>query len=82
MTSHLSRVDFEADAVAELRDEGMPPVGVNLRVAERLSGLSSQDLLRAIFRGELDGRRVNGRIIILYASLQHYVLGLPAAGGR
>ena len=73
------KVDFEADAVAELRDERMSVLGVNLKVGERLSGIPVPDLLRAVVRGEIDARRVNGRIILIYESFRQYVLTLPEA---
>lgn len=75
----LAKIDFEADAVAELADDGMPIIGVNLKVGERLSGLSGQDILRAVVRGDIDARSKDGRIILIYPSLRQYVLGLPRA---
>jgi hypothetical protein len=78
MNAHFSRLDFEADQVAVLRDEGRRPFAVSLKVGERLTGISESDLLRAVIRGELDGRRYNGRIVLIYSSLEHFVLGLPA----
>ena len=83
MSGLVSKTDFEADVIAELRDEGVAPVGVNLKVAERLSGISGPDLLAAILRGQIDARRsASGRIIVLYGSLAGYVLGLPAVEAR
>jgi hypothetical protein len=77
--SGFVKLDFEVDQVAELRDEGTLPFGVNLKVGERLTGIPAIDLLRAVVRGEIDGRRSNGRIILIYESLRHYVLTLPGA---
>jgi len=75
----FSRLDFEAEQIAALRDEGMPLLSVNLRTGNRLTGLDETDILRAVICGEIEGRRSNGRIILLWESLKNYVLSLPEA---
>jgi hypothetical protein len=79
MNPRFPRLDFEADQIAALRDDGRPPFAVNLKTGERLTGISESDLLRAVIRGEIDGRRYNGRIILIYSSLEKFVFGLPAS---
>ncbi len=80
--SRLSKDEIEANAVAELSEEGVSPVGVTLKTAELLSGIVSRDLLRAIARSKIDARFENGRIIVIYDSLKNYVLALPAMEAR
>jgi hypothetical protein len=77
VVERFPRLEYKADQVIALIDEGKRrPLAVNLEVGEKLTGLAGSDLLRAAYRGELDARRYNGRIVVLYDSLEKFILNL------
>jgi hypothetical protein len=60
----------------------LEPLAVNIREAERLSGLSSRTLYRAMAAGRIRAVKRGTTTLILMESLRTYIGGLPPATFR
>ena len=63
--------------VADLGD--LEPLTVTIEQTEYLTGESRSAIYNRIGRGEYEAVKAGRRVLILYASIQRYIAGLPRA---
>jgi hypothetical protein len=61
---------------------GAQPLTVTICEATRLSGLSRSEIYRRLVAGDITARKSGCRTLIIWASLQAHIEGLPPAEFR
>lgn len=75
MDKHMQRPEPTAGG-------GVQPLTVTIHEAVRLSGLSRSELYRQLSAGRVQARKSGARTLIVWASLQTHINGLPPATFR
>ena len=75
-------MDTQMQTSKPIAEDGVQPLTVTIHEAVRLSGLSRSELYRQLSTGRVQARKSGARTLIVWASLQTHINGLPLATFR